>query len=224
MTRCASYSGTRAWSDFLLQVEGGRCWRKCSCDQSPRQRVRRSLHRQRLSRLAGWYARPDQDRGLTMSTSFGVEVSFGQLAVFVQSLRQPFNDWTDRHVSQGFAWRPGSVSFRSVAESGWHQIEIVVADRMGAVHSEAVRVIEVPFQVPEGGAMEIGSISASVPLSLPAGAFLLRCEFLKPADSGGERARLTFARGEALRFAVVRADADLSVSGDLLTTAQPASD
>jgi hypothetical protein len=158
-----------------------------------------------------------------MSTSIGLEVSFGQLAVFIPSLTQPFNDWTDRHVSQGFSWRPGSVSFRSVTESGWHRIEIDILDRVGAVHSEAVRVIEVPFEVPKDGAIEIGSISESVPFSLPAGTFLLRCEFLKPVIHGEERVRLTFARGETPRFAVVRADSGLSVTGDLLTTAHPAS-
>jgi len=157
-----------------------------------------------------------------MATTVGVEVSYGQLAVFASSLMQPFNDWTDRHVSQGFAWRPGSVSFRSLVEAGRHLIEIDVANHVGVVRPEAVRVIEVPFEIPADGAVEIGSIAETVPLSLPAGSFLLRCEFLQSTGTEGERVRLTFAKMDAPHFAIVRADPELSASGELLTTAQPA--
>jgi hypothetical protein len=157
-----------------------------------------------------------------MATKVCLEVSYAQLAVFASSLNQPFNDWTDRHVSQGFAWRPGSVSFRSMVEAGQHSVEINVADHVGAVHPDAVRVVDVPFEIPADGAVEVGSIMESVPLSLPAGSFLLRCEFLQPPSDACERVRLTFAKQDAPRFAVVRADPELWLSGELLTTAQPA--
>ncbi len=157
-----------------------------------------------------------------MATKIDLEVSYSQLAIFASSLQQPFNDWTDRHVAQGFAWRPGSVSFRSMVEAGQHSVEINVADHVSDVHLEAVRVVEVPFEVPADGEVEIGSISETVPLSLPAGWFRLRCEFLKPAGPDGERVRLTFARKDVPRFAVIRADSELSVEGELLTTAHPA--
>lgn len=157
-----------------------------------------------------------------MATTVALELSYGQLAVFASSLTQPFNDWTDQHVSQGFAWRPGSVSFRSMVEAGRHSIEIDVANHASAVHPDAVRVVEVPFEIPADGAVEVGSIAETVPLSLPAGSFLLRCEFLRPAGTAGERVRLTFAKKDVPRFAVVRADPELSAGGELLTTAQPA--
>lgn len=157
-----------------------------------------------------------------MSATVCVEVSFGQLAVFTSSLKQPFNDWTDQHVSQGFAWRLGSVSFRTMVEAGRHCIEIDVANHVSDVHPDAVRVVEVPFEVPADGAVEVGSISETVPLTLPAGAFLLRCEFLRPSVDASERVRLTFGKEDEPRFAIVRADSELSISGNLLTTAQPA--
>lgn len=157
-----------------------------------------------------------------MATTICFEVAYSQLAVFASALPQPFNDWTDRHVSQGFAWRPGSVSFRSLVEAGRHSTEISVAEHVGAVHPEAVRAVEVPFDISGDGAIEIGSVIETVSLSLPAGSYLLRCEFLQPADGDGERVRLTFARDDVPRFAVVRADAELSIDGELLTTALPA--
>jgi hypothetical protein len=158
-----------------------------------------------------------------MATTINFDVSYSQLAVFVSVLPQPFNDWTDQHVAQGFAWRPGSVSFRTMAESGAHTLDIEVVDHMGAVRSDAVRAIDVPFDVPADGSIEIGSIAETVPVTLPPGSFLLRCQFLQTAGAAGQRVRLTFARKDPARFAVVRADSELSIVGDLLTTAQPAS-
>ncbi len=155
-----------------------------------------------------------------MATTVGLEVSYGQLAVFASSLMKPFNDWTDGHVSQGFAWRPGSLSFRSMVEAGRHSVEIDVANHVGTVHPDSVRVVEGPFEVPADGAVEVGSVSETVPLSLPAGSFLLCCEFLQPSGAAGERVRLTFAKKDVPRFAVVRADPELSVTGELLMTAQ----
>lgn len=157
-----------------------------------------------------------------MPTKFDIEVSYAQLAIFASSLANPFNDWTAQHVAQGFSWRPGSVSFRSIVQTGQHSVEIDLVEKLGAVHPDAVRAMDVPFEVPADGAVEVGSIAETLPLSLPAGSFLLRCEFFKPTCTDSERVRLTFAKNDILRFEVVRADAELSVHGELLTTAQPA--
>ncbi|MHA6833683.1 competence protein ComJ [Ralstonia pseudosolanacearum] len=157
-----------------------------------------------------------------MAVTIAFEVAYSQLAVFASALPHPFNDWTDRHVSQGFAWRLGSVSFRSMVEASRHSVEINVTDHAGSVSPEAVRVVEVPFEVPADGAVEIGSVIETVPLSLKMGAYLLRCEFLQPASIDGERVRLTFAKKDVPRFAVILADSELSIDGELLTTAQPA--
>jgi hypothetical protein len=158
-----------------------------------------------------------------MATTIRFEVSYSQLAVFASALSQPFNHWTDQHVAQGFAWRPGSVSFGTLSEAGPHVVDIEVVDRLGAVHPDAMRAIEVPFDVPDDGAIEIGSISETVPVTLPSGSFLLRCEFLRSTGDDAQRVRLTFAKKDAPRFSVVRADPDLTVHGELLTTAEPAS-
>lgn len=157
-----------------------------------------------------------------MAAKITFEVSYSQLAIFASLLRLPFNDWTDQHVAQGFAWRPGSVSFRTLVEAGPHTIEIDVTDHVGDIHPDTIRALEVPFEVPADGAVEVGSITETIPLSLPPGVFLLRCEFLRSTGTAGQPVRLTFARKDAPRFAVVRADPELSIDGDLLTTAWPA--
>lgn len=157
-----------------------------------------------------------------MASKVTVDVSHGQLAVFASSLQHPFNDWTDRHVAQGFSWRPGSVSFLTLVESGLHSIEIKIVEYVGALHGEAVRAIDVPFEVPPDGAIDVGSISNAASVSLRPGPLLLRCEFLGRTDGSSDRVRLIFATKDTGRVAVVRADKLLSVDGELLMSAEAA--
>jgi hypothetical protein len=159
---------------------------------------------------------------MNMVSTLEFELTFGQLAVFESALEKPFNDWTARHVAQGFAWRSNSVSFRSLVESGRHSVEVRLESKVGALHAETVRAIDVPFDMTGSGAIEIGGISETVPILLPPAKYLLRCEFLAGNSEPAHRIRLTFANGEAARFAVVRADAELSSHDELLTDAEPA--
>lgn len=103
---------------------------------------------------------------MTPLASFTVGIEYGQLAVFDGRLHAPFNNWTDRHVAQGFSWRPGSVSFMPVLHSGR---ATVVVKRATAFRQskKAERVIAVPFNVTAGMPVEIGSVST------PAGAHVL---------------------------------------------------
>jgi hypothetical protein len=57
---------------------------------------------------------------------FNLQVPYGQICIFNKSIEHPFNDWTEKHVSQGFAWSQGSVSFAILVESGVHMIEVEV--------------------------------------------------------------------------------------------------
>jgi hypothetical protein len=175
-----------------------------------------------MSRIAKRYTDSNQNWKLKMTRSIDLEVSYGQLAVFQSALDRPFNDWTDQHFSQGFSWRPGSVSFRTMAEAGAHSIEIDICQDIGAVPANAVRVIDVPFVVPVDGNIEVGSITETVSLSLPAGSYLLRCEFLQSDKTEIEQVRLVFASKSIPNFAVVRADEALCLGEELLTTAQAA--
>ena len=157
-----------------------------------------------------------------MVAQFEFELSYGQLAVFAGCLERPFNDWTTKHVSQGFAWRPNSVSFRSLVETGKHAVALSLQERVGALHPDTVRAIDVPFDAPEDGAIEIGSIAETFPISLSPGRFLLRCEFLASENLSVRQVRLTFASQDVPHFAVVLADAELSDYENLETTAEAA--
>ncbi|MEQ1890560.1 MAG: competence protein ComJ [Alphaproteobacteria bacterium] len=155
-------------------------------------------------------------------TTLKVDVTYSQLAVFLSSLQNPFNDWTSKHVDQGFAWRQGSVSFRTLIESGQHYIELVLTHGSVPILYEAIRVIEVPFDICDDGAIEIASIADTVRLSLPCGKYSLRCELLPLRSDGCGQVRLVFSGCQVAEFKIVRADKELVLEGELLKHAEAA--
>jgi Competence protein J (ComJ) len=151
--------------------------------------------------------------------SFVLNVSHSQVVVFDRSLERPFNSWTERHVAQGFAWRPGSVAFGTVEESGPHRVSVIVAPVHVVVSSRAVRVIEVPFKVPPHGEVEIASVADTVPLQLPSQLDSLRFEYL--VGSSAAEIALTFMRTGSPTFKIMHSDAE-PFTGELLLNASPA--
>ncbi|MEM6291852.1 MAG: competence protein ComJ [Myxococcota bacterium] len=118
-----------------------------------------------------------------------LDISYAQIAVFQSALADPFSDWTDRHLAQGFAWRPGSVSFATIEPSGPIEVEVVRGGPALAA-SSALRIIAVPFSIAEDGAVDVTSIGDGEMLTLPAGSY--RLTFEHGLRDGGMWCRLSF--------------------------------
>jgi hypothetical protein len=154
--------------------------------------------------------------------AFSLEVSYAQLAVFDATLVAPFNDWSHDHVNQGFAWRPGSVSFRTLNTAGSVLIEVFRSRSLDEGRSTAERIVAVPFSVPERGDIEVASIAGGVALELPPGEYELTFEHGQRPGSG-MWANLYFKSVAApVAPRVIRADAELNPPAVLVMTAQPA--
>jgi hypothetical protein len=156
------------------------------------------------------------------SVEFPILVSYSQVTVFDHSLERPFNQWTDKHVAQGFSWRPGSAAFRTIAEGGRHLVTVAVDVTENGELSDAARIIDVPFEVPADGAVEIGSISDSSLLEIPTGTYRLRFECYEPIDGQAARIRFLFTRDTNPTFHIAHADLDLSPGNELLLTTSAA--
>jgi len=156
------------------------------------------------------------------SVEFPILVSYSQVTVFDHSLDRPFNQWTDKHVAQGFSWRPGSAAFRTIAEGGRHLVTVVVDVKENEKPSDAARIIDVPFEIPVDGSVEIGSISDSYLLEIPTGIYKLRFECYEPIDGRAARIRFLFTLDANPSFHVARADPDLSPESELLLTTSAA--
>jgi hypothetical protein len=152
------------------------------------------------------------------SVEFSILVSYSQVTVFDHALDRPFNQWTDKHVAQGFSWRPGSAAFRTIAEGGRHLVTVAVDVTENEQPPDAVRIIDVPFEVPADGAVEIGSISDSSLLEIPSGIYRLRFECYEPVSGQTARIRFLFTRDTSPTFQIVRTDPDLSPEDELLLT------
>ncbi|HZH97796.1 MAG TPA: competence protein ComJ [Fimbriimonadaceae bacterium] len=154
--------------------------------------------------------------------AFNLEVSYTQVAVFDSTLTAPFNDWTDDHVNQGYAWRPGSVSFGTLESSGAIRVEVFRSRELNERTSPAERIIVVPFSVPEHGTIEIASIGSNAVLEVPPGEYELTFEHGRDPE-GAMWANLYFRRVEApVAPRIVRADAELNPPDVLVMTASPA--
>lgn len=103
-------------------------------------------------------------------------------------------------MDQGFSWRPGSACFGTPGEEGHHLIELEVSVQPIEVSAAAIRVIEVPFDVPTDGNIEIASISSSTPISLAAGAYTLLRELFGRDQNEVFPVRLIFMSSDSHEF------------------------
>lgn len=154
--------------------------------------------------------------------SFVLEISYAQLAVFDASLAQPFNDWSDAHVRQGFSWRPGSVSLRTIESTGPIAVQVFQSRTLDVGTSRAERIITVPFTVPVSGEIEVASIMYGASLLLPASEYELTFEHGTSTEAG-MWANLYFERAlQVVSPRIVRADAALVPPRTFVMTAGPA--
>jgi hypothetical protein len=154
--------------------------------------------------------------------SFTLIVSYSQIAVFDSALAHPFSMWTQRHVDQGFAWRNGSASFRTVENSGPHVIEVMATSEDPDLSPEAARIIEVPFEIRATGSVEIASITQRFSAEAPPSLHSLRFECFLARTAVQPMVKLFFIKNNNPTFRVLRADEALNLAGELVTSASPA--
>jgi hypothetical protein len=149
--------------------------------------------------------------------SFALDLSYSQIAVSDAVDGFSLNEWTPAHVAQGFAWRPGVVSFATLSAAGRHSVELLVGSGDVPILSSATRVIEVPFRVPESGKVAIMTVTDERQADLPRGDYGLRFEACPDL-----KIRFLFIKRENSEFRILRADRDLAPKDPLVKTASPA--
>ena len=152
--------------------------------------------------------------------SLKVYLSHSQLCVFLSSLPQPFNDWSDRSFTQGFAWRPGSVSFRTVEGEADHKINFFVDEIVPNLPVDTVRAFRVPFDA-QDGKIEIAGVCDTIPLDVRACNYILQVEMLalKPGHMPEINVRLNEGK---VGFYILKADEEITVNEPFDLNAIPA--
>ncbi|GAO37570.1 hypothetical protein SCT_3003 [Sulfuricella sp. T08] len=152
-------------------------------------------------------------------SSFDLYYSYAQVAAFSPALDKPFNDWSDRHVKQGFTWREKSASFRMLEEEGVCRINVVMAENFKPTEG-AKRAFVVPFDVDACG-VEVGSISDSHLFDIPAGHYALYFE-TGQVGAQGQWAIITFMLQHEVEPQVLIEDSQLCPTYPLEMRANPA--
>ncbi|WP_445371966.1 competence protein ComJ [Methylomonas sp. HW2-6] len=148
-------------------------------------------------------------------------LSYAQVCIFSSLLDQPFNDWSERNVSQGFSWRPGSSSFRTLVEDGDHQINVFIDEPIPPrLQANCIRAFKVPFETVDGN-IEISGISESTPLEISPGQYVLQVEFLQYENNCVPEINIRFNKGDT-DFSILKADEEIDSGSDLDLMAIPA--
>lgn len=151
---------------------------------------------------------------------FTIPVLYSQLAFFSADLETPYNDWTDMHVAQGFAWRPKSVSFAIPDEFTELDIDLREVDQL-PLGFAANRVIRVPLVVEGNRGAEFGNVIETVPVKLADGHYSILFQLYLTEKGSGVRAEISICPGDCTA-AVLMADEKLDVPQTLLMDAQAA--
>ena len=149
-----------------------------------------------------------------------IYLSYSQICIFLSSLSQPFNDWSDRNFTQGFSWRDGSASFRALTDEGDHTINLFINEPIPDLDDRVVRAFKVPFDASDGS-VEIASISDSTLLEIAPGKYSLQVEFLQFDNGDMPEINIRLNKGQT-DFAILKADEELILDEDLDLEAVPA--
>jgi hypothetical protein len=152
--------------------------------------------------------------------AFPIHLSRAQICIFESSLEIPFNNWSKRNYSQGFSWRPKSVSFRALVEDGEHQINLFINEPIFPISADCIRAFKVPFEVLDGN-IEIASIADAKALAIPPGKYSLQIEFLSLMSNKIPQVNIYFNSGEC-DFLIIKSDNEIDSTTDLDLMAQPA--
>ncbi len=158
-----------------------------------------------------------------MSEVYELGSFYHQLVVFDESTAPTPNDWREQHVAQGFAWRPGTVSFATLGDFGDVRVEVRVADDLEVLPG-ALRAIVVPFAVSPPGRVALSDTVNDVTTRVTPGEYALLCEMGYLSEEEGEEAewcRLTFAPRRGVQPEILRAAELLSPGYPLLMEADP---
>ena len=154
-----------------------------------------------------------------MRETFDFSITYHQLVVYDEgTVAVPKNDWTERHIEQGFSWRPGCVTFETLEDLGALRVEVLLAEDL-EVSSEATRAIVVPFGVSAAGCVGLWDIADVTSAHVPSGGYALLAEMGYLNRKEGEEAewcRLTFVAGRNVQPEILRADEQLSPQYPLL--------
>jgi hypothetical protein len=151
--------------------------------------------------------------------TFEIDIFYSQLAVFQYGLENPFNEWNDIHIKQGFAWREGSVSFGTLSNDVECKITVRVTDKK-EVDTNVIRAIAVPCQIGNKG-IEVGSVMETKAINIEEGMYELLFT-VKRLENGLGDYSFIFIKSNNPKANIIKADDELNPPSVIVMNAKPA--
>lgn len=128
-----------------------------------------------------------------MDMNIELPVFYSQMSVFLSGMNDPYNEWLNHHVKQGFSYREGSISF--IIPKSVKVINLVVERRNEmSDDGDCYTSIVVPFRVYGGKGVEIGNVFETVRYLVPDGEHGIALCLKRPSD-GRASASIYFVQG-----------------------------
>lgn len=155
-----------------------------------------------------------------MALDFNLELSWSQVSLFDASLTDPFNDWTEAHLNQGFSWRPGSVSFKLPTRTGGLDVSVDFIHSLYII-PDARWAIVVPFHS-WAGVIEVSTMSQSELIEIPPGRFAVLYQTGIRQGRAWAHFGLLALTGEEIEPRVLRGDTVVRADVPVVMEAEPA--
>lgn len=152
-------------------------------------------------------------------SDFKLMIMYSQISIFNKDLNNPFNNWTDDHVRQGFSWRLESVSFKTLIDSGEINISVSI-DNQYTKKDNSIIIIRVPFNV-TNNSVEIASITNTRYFDIYNGEYNLYYE--SGFDSlSNNWCKFTFVKEMDHTPLIIKSEVEIISSNELIMNAYPA--
>ncbi len=163
---------------------------------------------------------------MSASASQILILGYGQLAVFDGAVQKPFNDWTPQHIAQGFSYRNGAVSFKTISDTGRIKVEIRESEGPDSIEPTTRRAYLMPLDVTGGRGIEIATVETEAGAfrwTAPNGYYALTIQLGQEAE-GRDWCIVSVRQSESwpLEAKLLVRDDEITIEGGFLMTAEPA--
>jgi len=107
-----------------------------------------------------------------------LELSYKQFCIFNESVKNPFNDWSEESIAQGFSIRKESISIMTLNSNGVLKISVLTDNRL---LENAKRIIEFEYMVKDEN-LSIATISSELKIKIKEGLYKIRVQLCNESD------------------------------------------
>lgn len=107
-----------------------------------------------------------------------LELSYKQFCIFNESVNNPFNDWSEENIAQGFSIRKESISIMTLNSSGILKISVLTDSRL---LDNAKRIVEFEYMVKDEN-LSIATISSELKIKIKEGLYKIRVQLCNESD------------------------------------------